>query len=81
MFKIMMKIGLGCLWTITKKKYLVLIMSFAPSVKCTTLRVLLAIAATHSISVHQLDVESSFKYSPLQDVVYVRNRKQLIASF
>ena len=45
--------------------------NFAPVVKHTTVRMFLAIAAVHSMCVHQLDVESAFIYAPLHEDVYI----------
>ena len=45
--------------------------NFAPVVKLTTMPMFLAIAAVHSMYVHQLDVESAFIYSPLHEDVYM----------
>ena len=39
--------------------------------KHITVRMFLAIAAVHSMCVHQLDVESAFIYAPLHEDVYM----------
>ena len=45
--------------------------NFAPVVKHTTVRILLAITTVHSMCVHQLDVESAFIHFPLHEDVYM----------
>ena len=51
--------------------------SFAPVVTYITLRIFLAIAAVHDMSVHQLDVESAFIYAPLRKVVYMHPHPEM----
>ena len=45
--------------------------NFAPVVKHNTVRMFLAVAAVHSMCVHQLDVESTFIYAPLHEDEYM----------
>jgi len=45
---------------------------FAPVVKFTTLRTLLALAATSGDSVFQMDVDTAFLYAPVEEDIYMR---------
>ena len=45
---------------------------FAPVVKFTTLRTILALAATSGDSVFQMDVDTAFLYAPVDEDIYMR---------
>jgi hypothetical protein len=45
---------------------------FAPVVKFTTLRTLLALAATSGDTVFQMDVDTAFLYAPVEEDIYMR---------
>ena len=46
---------------------------FAPVVKFTTLRTVLALAATSGDSVFQMDVDTAFLYAPVEEDIYMRH--------
>ena len=46
--------------------------TFAPTVKFTTIRTLLAIAASKDWHVHQVDVNTAFLYAPVTEEIYMK---------
>lgn len=49
--------------------------TFAPVVKSTSVRILLAIAAHHNLLVHQLDVKTTFLNGLLEEDIYISQPK------
>jgi hypothetical protein len=45
--------------------------TFAPVAKYTSIRTLLTILAGKNAKIHQMDVNTAFLYSPLEEIVYV----------
>ena len=46
--------------------------TFAPIAKMTTFRTILAIAASHSWRLHQMDVKNAFLHGDLQEEIYIK---------
>ena len=46
--------------------------TFAPVARLESIRILLAFATSHNISLHQMDVKSAFLNGPLSELVYVK---------
>lgn len=46
--------------------------TFAPVVKFTTIRVLLALAAKYNLDIHQLDYETAYLNAPVKEELYIR---------
>lgn len=49
--------------------------TFSPVVKLTSVRLILAIAASHSLKLKQFDVETAFLYGSLDEEIYMRQPK------
>ena len=46
--------------------------TFAPVDKRTRFRVILGLAQIYNLRIHQLDVDSAFLYTPLDEEVYIK---------
>ena len=46
--------------------------TYSPVVRLTTIRVLLALAASHDLLIHQMDVKTTFLYGELDEEIYMQ---------
>ncbi|KAL0337652.1 UNVERIFIED_CONTAM: Retrovirus-related Pol polyprotein from transposon TNT 1-94 [Sesamum calycinum] len=44
---------------------------YSPVARLTTIRVLIALASMHNLSIHQMDVKTTFLYGELKEKVYM----------
>jgi hypothetical protein len=47
--------------------------TYSPIAQITTIRVLLALAASHGLHIHQMDVKTDFLYGELDDKIYMEH--------
>jgi hypothetical protein len=51
--------------------------TYSPVARLTTIRVLLSLAASHGLLVHQMDVKTTFLNGELEEEIYMDQRKDL----
>nr|GEW35691.1 hypothetical protein [Tanacetum cinerariifolium] len=54
--------------------------TYAPVARITTIRLLLALAATHNLVIHQMDVKTAFLNGDLDEEVYIKQPERFIMS-
>ncbi|WVZ61048.1 hypothetical protein U9M48_010979 [Paspalum notatum var. saurae] len=70
----------GCKWGYTQKEGEDFFDTYSPVARLTTIRVLLSLAASHGLIVHQIDVKTAFLNGELQEEFYMEQPDGFVVS-
>ena len=59
------------LWKVLDKKNVLIILTYSPVTKITSIRMLIALASVYGLEIHQMDVKTIFLNEEMEEEIYM----------